>query len=245
MTTLMFVTPAWQRYEMTAICLEQRKRVIEALAGHGIEAHQVVIADDENLDIARGLGCATVEAPNVVASKFNDGMEYAGKNGADWIVPIGSDSWIDPAFFLPIPDVTVTRTSALYAAVQHHRIAQLVVSPKNPDHMAGPYVFHRSLLEPAGFRPSAEDSVMVDTSTVSGIVRATGKGVPWKTHDVHPFQYVGFRVEPMMTSYHSLRRRWLVRERPDPWHVLRRYYPADLVDRARLVMEANARESAA
>jgi len=246
MTVLWFVTPAWQRYEMTAICLEQRNRVIAELAGQGIDAHQVVIADDENLDIARSLGCATVERDNeMVGRKFNDGMEYAGRNGADWIVPIGSDSWIDPAFFLPIPSIDVTRTSTLYAAVQLRRIAQLVVSPKNPDHMAGPYVFHRSLLEPAGFRPSAEDSVMVDTSTVSGIVRATGRGVPWKTHDVHPFQYVGFRVEPMMTSYHSLRRRWMVRERPEPWALLRSYYPADLVERARLAMEANAREHVA
>lgn len=244
MTSLWFVTPAWKRYEMTAVCLEQRRRVIEALAGNGIEAHQVVIADDENLDIARAVGAHTVEAPNVVASKFNDGMEYAGKHGAEWIVPIGSDSWIDPAFFLPIPDPKHTRTSPFYAAVQRNRIAQLVVAPRNPNHMAGPYVFHRSLLEPAGFRPSAEDSVMVDTSTVAGIVEATGKPVPWKTHDIHPFQYVGFRVEPMMTTYASLTRHWLVRERPDPWAVLRRYYPADLVERARQAMEASAEVAA-
>lgn len=237
MTTLAFVTPAWQRYEMTALCLDQRNRAIAELAKHGIDAYQVVIADDENLDIARAAGAAIVERDNeMVGRKFNDGMEFAGRQGTEWIVPIGSDSWIDPRFFLPLTDPGRTLTSTAYCAVQATRLAELRVSPRNPAHMAGPYVFHRSALAPAGFRPSAEDSVMVDTSTVSGIEQASGRVIRWKPRTVHPFQYIGFRVEPMMTSYHSLRRRWLVAEHHDPWAVLARYYPFDLVTRARELM---------
>lgn len=237
MTSLCFVTPAWKRYETTALCLEQRNRVLAELAKHGIDAYQVVIADDENLDIARSLGAATVERDNaMVGRKFNDGMEYAGKAGADWIVPIGSDSWIDPEFFLPLTDPRRTLTSPAYCAVQSERMAELIVAPRNVRHMAGPYVFHRSLLAPAKFRPSAEDSVMVDTSTISGIERAIHRPIRWQLRTVHPFQYVGFRVEPMMTSYYSLARKWLVREHADPWAVLAKHYPADLVERAQNLM---------
>jgi hypothetical protein len=234
--SLWFVTPAWQRYDIVAICLEQRARAIDELGRHGIEAHQVVIADDENLDIARGLGCHTVERDNeMVGRKFNDGMEYAGAQGAEWIVPIGSDSWIDPAFFLPLTTPRYTLTSTAYCAVRSGSLAQLDVSPRRLDHAAGPYVFHRSLLAPAGFRPSKEDSVMVDTDTIAGIRQR--RSIRWEPRTVHPFQYIGFRVEPMMTTYHSLRRRWLVVEHKDPWQRLAQHFPRDLVDRARVVIE--------
>ena len=103
--SMWFVTPAWQRYELTAVCLRQRQWVIEQLADHGIEARCVVVADDENLDIARALGFDVVEQRNDrgLGRKFNDGYEHAARAGATWIVPIGSDSWIDPRYFLPAP----------------------------------------------------------------------------------------------------------------------------------------------
>jgi len=239
--TLWFVTPAWKRYEMTAICLEQRQRVIAELAKHDIEAYQVVIADDDNLDIARSLGCATVERDNeMVGRKFNDGMEYAGAHGAQWIVPIGSDSWIDPAYFLDLQSNRYTRTSESYCTVTADSLAELRVSPHRPDYSAGPFVFHRRLLKTSGFRPSDEDSDMVDTSILKGIRKHThtrrGLRLRWDLTTLHPFQYIGFRVAPMMTSNAYLRKRWLVREH-EPWSTLAKHYPADLVGRAREIMQ--------
>lgn len=236
--SLWFVTPAWKRYEIVALCLEQRARVIAELADHGIEAHQVVIADDENLDIARSLGCATVERDNaMVGRKFNDGMEYAGQHGAEWIVPIGSDSWIATDYFLNPTLPRYTRTSAAYCTVTRGTLARLWVSPRQLGHSAGPYVFHRKLLEPTGFRPSTEDSVMVDTDTIAGIEQH-GR-IRWRPHTVHPYQYVGFRVAPMMTTQYSLWRKWGI-EHHEPWGTLARYYPLDLVERAQQIMEAEA-----
>lgn len=239
--TLWFVTPAWQRYEIVAICLEQRQRVITELATHGIEARCVVIADDDNLDIARGFGFDIVERDNaMVGRKFNDGMEYAGKHGAQWIVPIGSDSWIDPAYFLNLDGPRLTRTSEAYCTVTADTLAELRVSPHRPDYSAGPFVFHRRLLKTSGFRPSDEDSVMVDTSILKGIRRHThtrrGLRIRWDLNTVHPFQYVGFRVAPMMTSHEYLVGRWLKAEH-EPWTTLARHYPADLVKRAQKAMQ--------
>lgn len=245
--SLWFVTPAWQRYAMTAVCLEQRRRAIAALAEEGVEAHQVVVADDENLDIARSIGADTVECANVddegriiLGRRWNVGMTFAAERGAEWIVQIGSDSWIDPAYFLPFLPAKWVLTSPDYCAVQPTRMAHLRVSPHDLRHAAGPYVFHRSRLEPSHFAPCDERSLFTDSSTVAGIERSMHQPIDWRPRTVHPFQYVGFRVEPLMTTYHALTRRWLVREYRNPWPRLARHYPADLVASARSVMESAA-----
>ena len=237
MSVLYFVTPAWQRFELTAVCLQQRQRVIDDLAQHGIEAHQVVVADDENLDIARSMGMHTVEQNNDgLGRRWNDGNVYAAEHGAEWFVPIGSDSWIDPAYFYDLPRPKYTRTSGLYAVVADKLLECNVTSKRLP---AGPYVFHRSTLEPSGFRPTEEaNSKHTDHSTLAGLGR-----IRWEHKDLHPLQYVGFRQEPMMTSYASLKRRWGVREHDDPWHELAQHYPLDLVEKARAVLSSAQEET--
>jgi hypothetical protein len=227
-----FVTPAWQRFELTAICLTQRLRVIEELATHGIEARCVVVADDENLDSARALGFDTVERDNDwLGRRFNDGIEFAARHGAEWIVPIGSDSWIDPAYFLPLPAKRLTRTSTRYAAVEIDRMAVLEVrSPRNP---AGPHMIHRDRL-PASLRPATDAiSRKVDSSTLHGL-----RQVRWENRDLHPLQYIGFRQEPLITPYQRLWSAWGVRESTDPWTELASVYPTDLVDRARTCLSS-------
>lgn len=229
MSGLWFVTPAWQRVGLTAVCLEQRRRVIGELAAAGVEAHCVVVADDENLDTARALGFDTVERRNDagLGRKFNDGMEHAAREGAEWIVPIGSDSWIMARYLLPLPHPRQTRTSQLYAVADAGRLGSLRVRTASG---AGPYVFHRSLLEGCGFRP-AEDALMrgIDHSTIRGI----GRTPPWTPRDVDRLQYVGFRGVPTISPYERLFARWGEREWPDPWSRLASAYPADLVAAAR------------
>ncbi len=224
-----FVTPAWQRYALSAVCFEQRALVMDELEQAGVEARQVVIADDENLDIARGLGFETIEQNNDwLGRRFNDGTEYAAKHGAEWIVPIGSDSWIDPAYFLPLPQRLLTRTSKLYAVVTEDRLASLSVGGTR----AGPYMFNRRQLERTKFRPSADKiSRNIDHTTIRNVGR-----VRWEERDLHDLQYIGFRGHPHITTYERLWARWGVTEFDDPWVRLATRYPADLVERARLAL---------
>ena len=235
MGVIWFVTPAYRRFALSAVCFDQRKHVIDTLAEAGIEARCVVIADDENLDLARERGFDVIRRDNnYLGRKFNDGIQHAGKAGAEWIVPIGSDSWIDPAYFLGLHTGFV-RTSRTYCAVTGDRLAELSVRDGKG---AGPYVFHRSLLVSSGFRP-ADDLLRknIDGSTVRGIVRSTGRTIPWSpSFDRHPYQYIGFRGTPTLTPYHRLTARWGVRERADPWAILARHYPPELVERVRGVM---------
>jgi hypothetical protein len=228
-TVLYFVTTAYLRYELTEVCLDQRRRVINQLARSGIEAHCVVIADDDNLDIARSFGFDTVERDNEwLGRRFNDGIEHAARQGADWIVPIGSDSWIDPWYFLPLPDPSMTRTSAMYAAVDTDRMATLTVQGRNG---AGPYVIHRDRL-PASFRPAKDElKRYIDSSTIAGL-----RDVTWEWVNHHPLQYIGFRGEPHLTPYERLWKAWGNAEMKEPWRELSKFYPAELVSRARAAL---------
>lgn len=97
MHELWFITPAFRRFELTALCLDQRRLACDELANHGIAANCVVIADDENLELARERGFHTVEKPNKwLGLKFSVGHIYALRQGATHVMPIGSDSWMAP-----------------------------------------------------------------------------------------------------------------------------------------------------
>jgi hypothetical protein len=229
--TLWFVTPAWQRYDLSAVCFDQRRHVMDTVASQGVEARCVVVADDENLDLARERGFDVVERDNEwLGRKFNDGMEYAAQHGASRIIPIGSDSWIDPAYFLPLPPRRETLTSRLYCVVTSDRLATVNV---NDNKGAGPYVFSRHALLQSDFRP-AKDEIKrgVDRSTIKGIRQK----LRWHHREVHSLQYVGFRAKPHLTPYETLVKVWGTGEYTDPWDRLAQHYPADLVDRARAVM---------
>ena len=233
--SLWFVTPSYLRYELSEVCFEQRRRVIDRLAEQGIEARCVIVADDDNLDIARSKGFDTLERSNDgLGRKVNDGYEYAASQGAEWMVFIGSDSWIDPAFISPLPDSSpnLVRSSPAYCAVTPDKLALLrVTHPTNP---AGPHIFHRDLLARAKYRPVADELMRnIDSRTNAALA-------PFKftMRDVHPLQYIGFRAPPMITSYGALWNRWGIAEYDDPWSLLAEHYDADLVDAARKVLTA-------
>jgi glycosyltransferase involved in cell wall biosynthesis len=225
--TIWFITPAFRRYELSALCFEQRRRVIDRLAKSGIEANCVVVADDENLEIARSLGFATIERDNAwLGRKFNDGIEFAIRNGADWVVPIGSDDWIDPDYFLPLP-TTSARTSHFYAPVEADRLALLSVSAVSG---SGPRMLHRRLFHT--LRPAQE---RIRRGFDRSLIAALGP-LEWEYRDLHPLQYVGFRGELHITLYKKLLRGRVAEEKRDPWALLASCYPTDLVERARQAM---------
>ena len=237
--TLWFVTPAFGRYELSALCFDQRLDVIRALAEAGVAARCVVVADDENIDLARERGFDVVERDNEwLGRRFNDGIEYACQNGASRVIPIGSDSWIDPAYFLPLPPRRETLTSRLYAVVTADRMAEVYV---NDTKGAGPYVLAREALRSTKYRPARDDIKRgVDSSTIRGLRYR----VRWTHREVHPFQYVGFRGVPHLTPYRTLVEAWGVREHLDPWSILAEHYPIGLVDRARTIMAAQVEMAA-
>lgn len=229
---LYFVTPAWRRLALSAVCFEQRRRVMAELAEHGIEAHCVVVADDENLELARAAGFEVVEQDNEwLGRRFNDGIEYACRHGADWIVPVGSDSWVEAAYFAPLPTDGAIRTSRYLCTITRDRLAHLEITP---NHGGGPYMLGRGQLERSGFRP-AEDRINrnIDRATINGL---DGE-VRWSLHDLNRFQHISFRGEPHLTRYSRLWYHWGVEEHQDPWEQLAAHYAPALVDAARAALQ--------
>src|SRR5690349_16950775 len=112
MPALWFIVPAHGRVELARICLTQLRRTCDKLTEHGIRSSAVVIADDENLDTARDLGFAWVRRDNrFLGRKFNDGIQLAADRtynpaAADFVVPIGSDDWVDWRLFAELPGRT-------------------------------------------------------------------------------------------------------------------------------------------
>jgi hypothetical protein len=221
-----FVTPAWERFALTRVVLEQRRRVVAFLAERGVRAGCVVVADDANADTAEELGFDTVRVPNyALGRRFNDGIEYAARQGADWIVPIGSDSFLDPAYVYPLPDLRVMRTSHMYAIAEPGRLGQLRIRSASG---VGPYMIPRTHL-PRSLRPANDwKKKGIDKSTLLGLRH----GLHREVVDLHPWQYVGFRSQPQMNSYDKLYGRLGVAEEYEVAERLSEYYPLSLVERA-------------
>jgi hypothetical protein len=229
-----FVTPAWRRAAMTDVCLAQRQLVINALAAAGVTATCVVVTDDENAAVAASYGFPVVRQDNEwLGRRFNDGMAAAGEMGARWVVPIGSDSWIDPQYLLPLP-LANARTGRPYAHVTATRLVQGVV----PLPGAGPYLLPAEWLSQTGYRP-AEDRIRagVDASTLRGLAAAVGP-LSWQPNDLHPLQYIGFRAWPYITPVDRYARTHGTGTYLNPWDQLASCYPAELVEWARKVLGA-------
>lgn len=218
----------------------------------------VIVADDENLDIAHGFGFDTVVQSNdELGRKFNDGIEFACRQGADFVVLIGSDDWMHADLFDRLPadegreptfDEGVTAvTWGPGPEVITGRVLTLV-------NLAGgvlqrlhvrshygviPWIFPRSALEPSGFRPIKESvNRGIDGSMIAGL----GFSPNWVFTDPHDLCRVDFKSKVNLTPYRGLAKNLgYGAEETDPWSLLAEKYPATLVDQAR---ELSARESA-
>lgn len=104
------VSPAWRRFDVTRLALAERRWLCDELAARGHEATSVIVADDQNLQIAEDFGFHALEMPNDdLGLKFNAGFQWAAEWGADFLVHIGSDDWAHPDSFSIIDETDLTR----------------------------------------------------------------------------------------------------------------------------------------
>jgi hypothetical protein len=250
-STLWFVVPAHGRVELAAICLEQLRRTCDALTAEGLEATAVVISDDENLDTARELGFGTVERDNrFLSRRFNDGIQLAmdprfNKRPADFVVPIGSDDWIDyrillqPAYgleFVAFRRLAFVREDGL-------ELSRAVV---DYDGGCGIRIYPRRLLERLGYRPADEDRERgCDTSILVNLRRAVPQ-LQISYRDVHALQIVDFKSPRENLNTYTELRRWRDRRASavidDPWSELEDVYPLEAVAAMREHYAARDRE---
>jgi glycosyltransferase involved in cell wall biosynthesis len=241
---------------VTRLALAQWRHLADELEPVGITIRAVVVADDENLEVAASYGFDTVKMDNsMLGAKVNAGISYAGEHGADFIVTIGSDDWVHPDFFLPLldgdengpppPMPTDEKPWAVWAdgpQVLGGRTMFLVdlmaeegrMVRSNGAHGVIPWVFPRAVFAARRFQPVPRQRLGVDRGLDGAILSGLPTRPGWFYHDPHEMTRVDFKSSCNLTPYPGLS--FNLGYGPvelDPWARLAEHYPAWLVDMAR------------
>jgi hypothetical protein len=233
MPSLWFCVPAHGRMELAAICLHQLRRTCDALSAEGIEATAVVIADDENLDTARALGFGTIERDNrFVSSKFNDGIQLAcdpsfNPRPADYIVPCGSDDWVDYRILVELPPVDTVFGFQHISFVREDGTEMTAHFLDYPGG-CGIRVYSRQVMATLGYRPADEDRERAcDTSILVNLKRAH-PALKVEHRPIDPRQIVDWKSPSEQLNPHdSIVRRYRPRLISDPFVDLADVFPEE------------------
>jgi len=233
--SIFFVVPAHARVELGRVCLRQLARTCAAITAGGVDASAVVIADDENLDTAREIGFAWVERENEpLGRKWNDGYELAATQAhADYVIPFGTDDWIDPRLVLEhvLNGAGDVRCSRLSAVVREdgRRLARLKITYDGGD---GICVLPTAIMERVGYRPAEDDRRRaIDTSVRRQLSVALGRPLSYSYADLHPLQIVDWKTDGwQLNSYAACQAFRVGDEVRDPFRELAAVYPVDAID---------------
>ena len=228
---IVFVTPAFERYELSDICFAQHRLAHIQLG----DATSVVVADDHNIDIAKSFGFWTIREDNeYLGRRFNAGIEFAYKElKADYIVPIGSDSWIDYHYFEGLsPNIFRSATLQTIFSPDGKERSDLKVRPALQPGGVGPFVIPRAMLHKSNGRPCKDRLYnSCDLHTYLGL------GEPEPEYlNLHPWQYTSFKSDPHTQPQISYYHRQIVKHaiyttRDKPFDVLADYFPYKLIQR--------------
>jgi hypothetical protein len=232
MPRLTFCVPVHGRYSLTGICLRQLRRTCDLLVQEGVEATAIIVGDDANLDVAYGLGFGTVERNNwFLSRKFNDALQLAldprfNPRPADYVVPLGSDDWVDHRIFLDLPPAD-TMVGFQRISVVREDGRELTTRFLNYTGGCGIRIYPRQLLEPLGFRPADEDRKRAcDTCILTNLQRHWAGRMRIMHHHHHDHQIVDWKSPTeQLNSYEQLGVHRAVTT-CDPFEALADVYPA-------------------
>lgn len=233
--SLWFVVPAAGRLELSRICLRQLRRTVDELELEGLDAAAVVVADDENLDTARELGFGTIRRDNrFLSRRYNDGIQLAtdrdfNPRPADYVVPVGSDDFVDAGLFLelPRPDTVVG-----YQRISFVREDGRELTARYLDYEGGCgiRIYPRQVLARRGYRPADEDRVRgCDTSILLNLKRAGLTRVEHRAIDAR--QIVDWKSPgEQRNSYATVAARHRGSSPVDPFTELEGLFPAEALE---------------
>lgn len=222
MTSVWFVSPAYRRPQISAIVYHQRATMLNALRNQGIDAHALIIADDDNLQLARDAGLQTLNHPNLpLGQKLNAGISHAYREGADHICFIGSDSLALPQNFTQLHPRKVTYGTwytLIHAPTQTSRRQYRTETRTLPAqvtilHIPRPSwalnTYPRRILDITKGRPVTPHL----NAGLDGSIRANTGRYQEQEHEVGPHQVVSLRSnDQQITSTDSLISRYRKRD---------------------------------
>lgn len=230
MSSLWFVVPAHGRLKLAQICLRQLRRTCDQLEHEGIRASAVVIACDENLDTARDLGFAIAPRDNrFLSRRFNDGVQLAcdpqyNPHPADYVVPCGSDDWVDWRLFVDLPAQN-TMVGFPYMSLVSPDASELRAVYLTYQGGAGIRIWPRALMRRISYRPAAEDLRRgCDTSILVSCQQSMGFQMDHRVTD--PRQIVDWKSHTeQVNPYDTVASRWRGQTLGDPFAALADIYP--------------------
>jgi hypothetical protein len=242
MPSLMFVVPVHGRLQLAQICLRQLRRTCDALIKDGVDACAVIVSDSDTLDAVDVTSLRfgwVIRDNDYPSAKFNDGIQLAtdprfNPNPADYVVPCGSDDWVDHRLFTePLPDGHTIFGFQQMSFVRED--GQEICAPViSYDGGCGIRIIPRKLLETVGYRPADEDRKRgCDTSILSNLRRAN-PGLQVKHWHLHSRQIVDWKTPGTQLNPYSEVTAVHGNEKPaDPFVELADFYPADALEEMR------------
>ena len=234
MPSLAFIVPVHGRAELARICLTQLRRTCDELTARGVTASAVVVG--EELETAQSLGFATVRRNNQYLSrKFNDGIQLAmdrryNPNPADYVVPCGSDDWVDHRLFLNLPDHRTVVGFPRISFVSEDGSDLRAVNLTYPGG-AGIRIWPRHPMKACGFRPADESLTRgCDTSILLNVQREYPRLVI-QHRETDPRQIVDWKTAGQnVNAFDQVVTRWRGKSLGDPYDTLGDLYPSDALE---------------
>jgi hypothetical protein len=248
MPTLWFVVPVHGRLPLASICLQQLKRTCDALGEHGIEATAVVVSTRPELRRLREMTDGLVGVPaksrgefasihrdnEFLGRKFNDGIQLAcdrafNKRPADYVVPCGSDDWIDHRLLVDLPD---GNTMHAFRAISFVREDGLEMTAKRlvNEGGCGLRVYPRRLMQAVSYRPCEEYRKRACDTSMLNRVRAANPVMRVVELASDPRQIVDWKTGgAQLNPYKSLRAHKSL-DVTDPFEALADIFPAESLD---------------
>lgn len=229
-----FVSPAHGRYAITELVLEQRKLLIDKLGEAGLSAISLVVADDDNLDIARSFGCEVLEHRNdPLGKKCNAGLTRAIEL-ADHIVWVGSDDWVHADAFIHLQETEIPtiRVGDKFSMVDT-RAGKLLRCKSHSHYGAIPWIIPSELLIRGNGRLVRDHlNSGLDGDLIRGIRRNQGAHRKFQVvrDDPHEFRCVDLKSGENIHKFDRLRPLG-ISPLEDAQAALAGFYPAHLVER--------------
>jgi hypothetical protein len=179
---------------------------------------------------------ATIERENeYLGMRFNDGLELACRSGADYVVPCGSDDWVDHRVIretLPEPRVVVGFQRMSFVREDGRELTYANVRYRGG---CGIRIYPRALLAPFQWRPCDEDRKRgCDTAILGNVLRHVPR-VRVEHRDVHDLQIVDWKTPGANLNTYEGVGGWRSGQGRDPFVELRGVYPDEALAEMREV----------
>jgi hypothetical protein len=241
--SLAFIVPVHRRLRLAQICLAQLRRTCDDLAEHEIMATAIIVSDRRSLEVLDPirLGFATIDRDNAFTSRrFNDGIQFAtdprfNDHPFDYVVPCGSDDWVDYRLFLePLPDRDTIQGFHWMSFVREDG-REICSTYLDYEGGAGIRIIPRELVRELGYRPADEDRRRgCDTSIIVNLRRILRQQMKVAHMQTHPYWIVDWKTPgQQLNTYQNVTRLRRSQVTGDPFSELADIYPADALDEMR------------